>query len=66
LLTFALNDVQSFQNIDCWKKEFLQYSRTTDVNFPFLVVATKVFEKIKKFVALSIYFIIVVLGRFKR
>ncbi|XP_025194620.1 ras-related protein Rab-9B-like [Melanaphis sacchari] len=42
LLTFAVDDIQSFKTVDSWKKEFLQYSRTTDVNFPFIVVATKV------------------------
>ncbi|KAE9541295.1 hypothetical protein AGLY_004540 [Aphis glycines] len=42
LLTFAVDDVQSFKTVESWKKEFLQYSRTTDVNFPFVVVATKV------------------------
>ncbi|XP_050535935.1 ras-related protein Rab-9A-like [Daktulosphaira vitifoliae] len=42
LLTYAVNDIKSFSSIDSWKKEFLQYSRTTDENFPFLVVATKV------------------------
>lgn len=42
LLTFAVDDIQSFKNVDSWKKEFIKYSRTTDVNFPFLVVATKV------------------------
>jgi len=47
LLTFAVNDIQSFKNVDSWKKEFLQYSKTTDVNFPFVVVATKVIKKKK-------------------
>lgn len=42
LLTFAVDDIQSFKNVDSWKKEFIKYSHTTDVNFPFLVVATKV------------------------
>ncbi|VVC46084.1 Small GTP-binding protein domain,P-loop containing nucleoside triphosphate hydrolase,Small GTPase [Cinara cedri] len=42
LLTFAVDDIQSFKNVDSWKREFLKYSRTTDINFPFLVVATKV------------------------
>jgi len=55
LLTFAVDDVQSFKTIESWKKEFLQYSRTTDVNFPFVVVATKVNEKQKK-----IFFIIII------
>ncbi|XP_050428538.1 ras-related protein Rab-9A-like [Adelges cooleyi] len=42
LLTFAVDDLQSFKSVEFWKKEFLKFSRTTDVNFPFLVVATKV------------------------
>lgn len=48
MLTFAIDNEQSFKNLDSWKNEFLQYSRTTDANFPFLVVATKVINCIKK------------------
>lgn len=67
LLTFAVDDIQSFRNVDSWKKEFIKYSRTTDVNFPFLVVATKVIfifnieKKIDKFNKLINF-----VGRFRK
>lgn len=48
LLTFAVDDIQSFRNVDSWKNEFIKYSRTTDINFPFIVVATKVISLKKK------------------
>ena len=38
ILTFAVNDKQSFANIDFWKKEFLYYADIRDTNkFPFIV-----------------------------
>ena len=42
LLTFALDDPQSFQNIAMWKKEFLYYADVKDPdNFPFVVLGNK-------------------------
>lgn len=42
LLTFALDDLQSFQNIAMWKKEFLYYADVKDPdNFPFVVLGNK-------------------------
>lgn len=42
LLTFALDDTQSFQNIAMWKKEFLYYADVKDPdNFPFVVLGNK-------------------------
>ncbi|KAL6117824.1 rab9b [Pungitius sinensis] len=43
LLTFAVNDLQSFQNLGCWKKEFMYYSDVKDPErFPFVVLGNKV------------------------
>ena len=42
LLTFAIDDSQSFQNIAMWKKEFLYYADVKDPeNFPFVVLGNK-------------------------
>ena len=42
LLTFALDDAQSFQNIAMWKKEFLYYADVKDPDeFPFVVLGNK-------------------------
>ncbi|KAI6653646.1 Ras-related protein Rab-9B-like [Oopsacas minuta] len=43
ILTFAVNDKQSFANIDFWKKEFLYYADIRDTNnFPFIVIGNKI------------------------
>ena len=43
LLTFAVDDVQSFKNLTMWKKEFLYYADIQDGNsFPFVVLGNKV------------------------
>ncbi|KAK5897264.1 hypothetical protein CesoFtcFv8_010340 [Champsocephalus esox] len=43
LLTFAVNDLQSFQNLGGWKKEFMYYSDVKDPErFPFVVLGNKV------------------------
>ena len=43
LLTFAVDDVQSFKNLSMWKKEFLYYADIQDGNsFPFVVLGNKV------------------------
>lgn len=43
LLTFAVDDVQSFQNLGMWKKEFLYYADVKEPdNFPFIVIGNKV------------------------
>lgn len=42
LLTYAIDDPQSFQNIAMWKKEFLYYADVKDPdNFPFVVLGNK-------------------------
>lgn len=43
LLTFALDDMQSFKNLAMWKKEFLYYADVRDPeNFPFVILGNKV------------------------
>lgn len=43
LLTFAVDDEQSFRNLAIWKKEFLYYADITDTdNFPFVVLGNKI------------------------
>lgn len=43
LLTFAVDDLQSFHNLGCWKKEFMYYSDVRDPeHFPFVVLGNKV------------------------
>ncbi|XP_043983039.1 ras-related protein Rab-9B [Gambusia affinis] len=43
LLTFAVNDLQSFLNLSCWKKEFMFYSDIKEPeSFPFVVLGNKV------------------------
>ena len=42
LLTYAIDDSQSFQNIAMWKKEFLYYADVKDPeSFPFVVLGNK-------------------------
>ncbi|XP_029377240.1 ras-related protein Rab-9A-like isoform X1 [Echeneis naucrates] len=42
LLTFSLDDGQSFSNLDNWKKEFTYYADVKDPdNFPFVVLGNK-------------------------
>uniref|UniRef100_A0A6A7G8T1 small monomeric GTPase n=1 Tax=Hirondellea gigas TaxID=1518452 RepID=A0A6A7G8T1_9CRUS len=40
LLTFALDDAKSFQNLDAWRKEFIYYA-DVKADFPFMVVGNK-------------------------
>jgi len=43
ILTFAIDDKTSFQNLDTWRDEFLYYADVPDkLNFPFLVIGNKV------------------------
>ena len=43
LLTFDVNDAQSFENLLMWKKEFLHYSDVRDPDhFPFVLLGNKV------------------------
>ncbi|XP_046558682.1 ras-related protein Rab-9A-like [Haliotis rubra] len=43
LLTYAVDDLQSFKNLSMWKKEFLYYADIQDGNcFPFVVLGNKV------------------------
>ena len=41
LLTFALNDKKSFENLETWRKEFIYYA-DVKADFPFMVVGNKV------------------------
>ena len=41
LLTFALDDRKSFENLDNWRKEFIYYADVKP-DFPFMVVGNKV------------------------
>ncbi|KAF2348870.1 Small GTP-binding protein domain [Trinorchestia longiramus] len=40
LLTFALDDEQSFHNLDTWRREFIHYA-DVKADFPFMVVGNK-------------------------
>ncbi|KAK3099493.1 hypothetical protein FSP39_005266, partial [Pinctada imbricata] len=43
LLTFAVDDFQSFKNLSMWKKEFLYYADIQDGNtFPFVIIGNKI------------------------
>lgn len=43
LLTFAVDDVQSYQNLAMWKKEFLYYADVKEPEtFPFVVLGNKI------------------------
>ena len=43
VLTFAVNDKQSFANIDFWRKEFLYYADIKDTSkFPFIIIGNKI------------------------
>lgn len=43
LLTFAVDDIQSFKNLAMWKKEFLYYADIQDGNnFPFVILGNKI------------------------
>ncbi|XP_065834137.1 ras-related protein Rab-9A-like [Oscarella lobularis] len=43
LLTFGVDDAQSFKNLSMWKKEFLYYADVRDPdNFPIVVLGNKV------------------------
>ncbi|KAK6473587.1 ras-related protein Rab-9B [Huso huso] len=43
LLTFSVDDHQSFENLGCWKKEFIFYSDVKEPErFPFVILGNKV------------------------
>jgi small GTP-binding protein len=43
LLTFGVDDMQSFKNLQMWKKEFLYYADVQDGdNFPFVILGNKI------------------------
>ena len=43
LLTFGMDDLQSFKNLGMWKKEFLYYADVQDAQtFPFIVIGNKI------------------------
>lgn len=46
LLTFAVDDVPSFKNLETWRKEFVYYA-DVKADFPFLVVGNKVSDSQK-------------------
>lgn len=42
LLTYAVDDIQSFKNLSMWKKEFLYFADIQDgFNFPFVILGNK-------------------------
>lgn len=42
ILTFAIDDKASFQNLEVWRDEFLHYADVTDkLHFPFVVIGNK-------------------------
>lgn len=43
ILTYSVDNMQSFKNLTMWKKEFLYYADIKDpLNFPFMVVGNKI------------------------
>lgn len=43
LLTYGVDDLMSFKNLNMWRKEFLYYADVHDaINFPFIVLGNKV------------------------
>ena len=43
LLTYGVDDIQSFKNLNMWKKEFLYYADVQDGDkFPFIVLCNKI------------------------
>ena len=43
LLTFAVDNMQSFRNLSMWRKEFLYYADIQEgTNFPFVIIGNKV------------------------
>ncbi|ESO03543.1 hypothetical protein HELRODRAFT_157040 [Helobdella robusta] len=43
LLTFAVDDDQSFKNLSIWQEEFCKYSKLSNRNcFPFIVIGNKI------------------------
>ena len=41
MIAYDITDPQSFENIDEWKKTFLEDGRVDDPNFPFVIVGNK-------------------------
>lgn len=50
LLTFALDDHKSFENLETWRKEFIYYA-DVKADFPFMVVGNKVEWRASQLVA---------------
>lgn len=47
LRTFDVNDVQSFENIPMWRKEFVHYADVRDAEmFPFVLLGNKVSARV--------------------
>lgn len=42
MLTYAIDDRESFESLMNWKDEFLKYAGINSDNFPFIVVGNKV------------------------
>lgn len=42
MLTYAIDDRESFELLTNWKNEFLKYADINSDNFPFIVVGNKV------------------------
>lgn len=48
LLTYAVNDRDSFRGLKHWREEFIKYADVDGDSFPFIVVGNKVSILIKK------------------
>lgn len=55
LLTYAVNDRDSFRGLKHWREEFIKYAGVDGSSFPFIVVGNKVryiiFNQFKVFVS---------------
>lgn len=66
MLTYAIDDKDSFRNLQMWKNEFLYYADVKEnVQFPFIVVGNKVTQIIYKFQKLRKLFSRVMLNQMK-
>lgn len=47
LLTYAVNDRDSFRGLKHWREEFIKYADVDGSSFPFIVVGNKVSNSIR-------------------
>lgn len=49
MLTFAVDNMQSFRNLAMWRKEFLYYADIQDgITFPFVIIGNKVDTEVRQ------------------